>query len=167
MSMYIIDKNINVHLYILPIDYKHTLIYNKYINKQGVNDMYYRYADAENAINDYAGFGMFAANENRVSDCYGDHRFLYDGTDGISIYDLREKIMNAWEDYRDCAPDYMQDMTAEEFFNSFNPEDIVNDAEAWDNGDFRQFFSDFIYDFESAIILDDGAIVFDENLIMG
>lgn len=127
--------------------------------------MYYRYTNSENAISDYTGFGMFAKNEGRVSQCYGDTRFLYDGTDGVSIQVLRERIIDAWNEYKDNAPEYMQDLTADEFFQAFDPEDIVDDAGAWDNDDFRRFFNDFIYDDEPAIILTDGAIVFDEMLI--
>ena len=70
-----------------------------------------------------------------------------------------------WEDCKDCAQDYMQNMTAEEFFQAFDPDDIVDDAGAWDNSDFRLFFNEFIYNDEAAILLSDGAIVFDENLI--
>lgn len=127
--------------------------------------MYYRYADEYNKINEMTGFAMFTENERRVSGCYGSHRYTYDGRNGTSIYDMKERFLEAWEDCKDYAPDYMQGMTGEEFFECFNPSDIVEDAEAWDNSDFRIFFNDFIYDDEQAIILDDGAIVFDETLI--
>lgn len=127
--------------------------------------MYYRYADENNKINGMTGFGMFTENEDRVSGCYGSKRYTYDGADGVNIDDLKDRFIRAWDECKDCAPDYMQELTGEEFFESFNPEDIVDDAGAWDNDDFRRFFNDFIYDDESAIILDNGAIVFDENLI--
>ena len=126
--------------------------------------MYYRYSNADTAISNYTGFGMFSRNENRVSACYGQNRFTYDGSDGIEIEAMKERFVDAWENFSDCAPDYMQQMTADEFFQAFNPTDIVEDAEAWDNSDFRRFFCDYIYNDESAILLDDGAIVFDEAL---
>lgn len=128
--------------------------------------MYYRYADKNNKINEMTGFGMFAENEGRVSGCYGDTKYTYDGTDAVNIHDLKDRFLEAWDDCKDCAPEYMQDLTGDEFFQCFNPQDIVDDAEAWDNPDFRRFFAEFIYDDEKAIILGNGAIVFDENLIM-
>lgn len=126
---------------------------------------YYRYTNEESAISDYTGFGMFAINEGRVSECYGANCFIYDGTDGVDINDMHDRFLEAWEECKDNAPDYMQELTGEEFFKAFDPEDIVEDAEAWDNGDFRRFFVEFIYDDEAAILLTDGAIVFDENLV--
>lgn len=128
--------------------------------------MYYRYTNENTAISDYTGFGMFTKNEGRVSTSYGCNRYTYDGANGISIHDMKDRFLEAWEDYSDCAPDYMQDLTGEEFFEAFNPQDIVEDAEAWDNPDFRRFFSDYIYDDETAIILDDGAIVFDADAVV-
>lgn len=127
--------------------------------------MFYRYTHSDNKINNMTGFAMFCKNENRVCGGYGPVRYTYDGIGGVDIYDLREKFMQAWNECKDYAPDYMQEMTPDEFFESFNPDDIVDAAGAWDNSDFRMFFNDFIYDGESAILLDDGAIVFDENLI--
>lgn len=127
--------------------------------------MFYRYADADNKINELTGFAMFSDNEGRVSNCYGSTRYTYDGTDGISIDELKNRFLEAWEDCSDCAPDYMQGLTGDEFFKCFDPDDIVDDAGAWDNDDFRRFFADYIYDDEPAIILTNGAIVFDESLI--
>lgn len=126
---------------------------------------YYRYTNEESAISNYTGFGMFTINEERVSGYYGENRFTYDGTNGININELHDRFVGAWEECKDCAPDYMQNLTGEEFFQAFNPEDIVDDAGAWDNDDFRRFFCDYIYDGEPAIILDNGAIVFDEYLV--
>lgn len=127
--------------------------------------MYYRYADEYNKINEMTGFGMFAKNERRVSNCYGENKYVYDGKNSVNIEKLKDRFIEAWEECSDCAPDYMQGLTGEEFFDCFNPDDIVEDAGAWDNDDFRRFFIEHIYNDEAAIILNDGAIVFDENLI--
>lgn len=128
--------------------------------------MFYRYSNSDSAISDITGFAMFSNNEGRVSCNYGQNLYTYDGTDAVSIEDLKTRIMDAWEAYRCNAEDYMQDMSADEFYACFDPEDIVDDAGAWDNSDFRRFFADYIYEDESAIILSSGAIVFDENLII-
>lgn len=128
--------------------------------------MYFRYANKNNKINPITGFAMFSNNENRVSECYGDIKYTYDGTDGVKIEDMKNRFYEAWEDCKYNAPEYMWNLTADEFFNAFNPSDIVNDAEAWDNDDFRRFFSEFVYDDEVAIILDNGAIVFDDKYIL-
>ena len=128
--------------------------------------MYHRYTHTETPISDYAGFGMFAKNEGRVSSGYGTNHFAYDGRSGVDINEMKDRIIDAWEDFRDCAPDYMQDMDPEEFFKAFDPDDIVDDAEAWDNEDFRRFFYDYIYEDEKAILLSTAAIVFDEELVI-
>ena len=73
----------------------------------------------------------------------------YDGANSVNIEDMKERFIEAWEDHKDCTPDYMQDLTAENFYECFDPEDIVDDAGAWDNSDFRMFFSDYIYDGEN------------------
>lgn len=126
---------------------------------------YYRYTNGETAVSEYTGFGMFAKNRDRISQCYGSNCFTYDGANGVDINDMHDRFLEAWEECKDSAPDYMQEMTVEEFFKAFDPEDIVDDAGAWDNDDFRRFFVDFIYDDEAAILLSDGAIVFDETLV--
>ena len=110
--------------------------------------IYHRYTNKNHAVSDYTGFGMFTADERRVEGGhYGKIHFTYDGANSVNIEDMKERFIKAWEDY-EC----------------FDPEDIVDDAGAWDNSDFRMFFSDYIYDGEAAIILSNGAIVFDENL---
>lgn len=128
--------------------------------------MYHRYTHTETSISEYTGFGMFAKNEGRVSSGYGNNHFVYDGKNGIAIDDLKDRITEAWEDFRYCAPDYMQNMDSQEFFKAFDPDDIVDDAEAWDNADFRRFFFDYVYEDEKAILLSTGAIVFDEELVI-
>lgn len=126
---------------------------------------YHRYTNENCAVSDYTGFGMFTVNEGRVG-CgnYGENHFTYDGTNSVNIKDMKDRFIEAWEDYKECAPDYMQNLTTEEFFQCFDPEDIVEDAGAWDNSDFRIFFNDYIYEDEAAIILSNGAIVYDESL---
>lgn len=127
--------------------------------------MYYRYADEYNKINEMTGFAMFASDEGRVSGCYGSNKYTYDGRNAVNITEMHDRFCDVWENCKDNAPEYMQELTPEEFFQAFNPEDIVDDAGAWDNDDFRRIFGDYIYEDEPAIILDNGAIVFDENLI--
>ena len=127
--------------------------------------IYHRYTNKNHAVSDYTGFGMFTADERRVEGGhYGKIHFTYDGANSVNIEDMKERFIKAWEDYKDCTPDYMQGLTAENFYECFDPEDIVDDAGAWDNSDFRLFFSDYIDEGEAAIILSNGAIVFDENL---
>lgn len=106
--------------------------------------------------------------DNSIEHCsgYGKNLFTYDGYQGIQIEDMKNKFEEIWEEYKECTPDYMQNLTSEEFFQCFDPEDIVDDAGAWDSSDFRMFFSDYIYSGEPAILLTDGAIVFDESLAM-
>ena len=125
--------------------------------------MYYRYSNGD-VISNYTGFGMFSDNESKVEGCYGSNKYTYDGSNGVSIFMIKNHFVGAWEECKDNAPDYLQHLTPEEFFQAFDPEDIVEDAEAWDNPDIRMFFNQFIYDDEPAILLTNGAIVFDEAL---
>lgn len=125
---------------------------------------YVRYTMNNTAFYPGVGFAMFvdAKKEYRIENVYGDYRWSYDGTNGVNINDLKQKFIDAWENYKDAAPEYMQSLSPEEFFEAFNPTDIVDDAGAWDSDDFRRFFSDFIYGFEEALLLNDGAIVFED-----
>lgn len=115
------------------------------------------------------GFAMFvdAKKQHRIENAYGEYRWSYDGKNGIDINDLKQRFIDAWENYKEAAPEYMQSLSSEEFFETFNPIDIVEDAGAWDNDDFRRFFQIFIYNCEDALLLNDGAIVFEDaaNLV--
>ena len=129
--------------------------------------MYYRYSNSENPMSDW-GHAMFVDNEDSSS-TYGCYLFLYNGSESVNIEDLKDVITNAWNKSADnfTLPFGYENIDAEDIFNAFNPEDIVMSADGWDNGDLLTWFCEFvaIANDIKAIITNDGAIVFDSELI--
>lgn len=64
-------------------------------------------------------------------------------------------------------PEYELSIKLKDLLNSFNPADIVNSAEAWDNGELVQWIHEQILEPNNiyAVITNNGAIVFDKDLI--
>ena len=133
--------------------------------------MYYRYANKNNKMSDF-GHAMFAIDTESIEDCYGDTLYTYDGTDGVKIEDIKDKIINAWNEclkdgFDIFNDDYFENLDAETIYNMFNPSDIVMSAEGWDNAFTVTWFWEYVAEPNNinAIITQDGAIVFDEDLI--
>lgn len=130
--------------------------------------MYYRFTNKTTPMSDY-GHAMFAEDRDSVCDCYGNHEWLYDGSNGTSIEDLKDAIISAWDDDAEIGllPNGYDDVSAEDAYNCFNPDDIVMSAGAWDDGDVLTWFWERIAEPMgiSAVITSDGAIVFDTDLI--
>lgn len=130
--------------------------------------MYHRFTRKSTPMSDY-GHAMFAEDRDMVSQCYGDHEYLYDGSNGTSIEDLKDTIISAWGEDAEMGllPIGYGDVSAEDAYNCFNPDDIVMSAGAWDDGDALVWFWERIAEPMgiSAITTSDGAIVFDESLI--
>jgi len=119
-------------------------------------------------MSDY-GHAMFAANYDRVGGgCYGCVEHHYDGHDGVKIEDMYGLIREAWEDeaFRPVGA-YYASLTAEQVCECFTPQDIVDGADGFDNGDLVQWLWERVCEPEGivAILTPDGAIVFDEALI--
>ena len=128
--------------------------------------MYYRSYKEESPMSEW-GHAMFS---DHIDPWQGEPNYTYDGTGAVDISDLEDVIKDAWseslknEDFDDT---FMADITAEDAFKSFAPEDIVMSAEAWDDGDMVQWIWNKVLEPKDiyAVITPDGAIVFDESLI--
>lgn len=132
--------------------------------------MYYRFTHSRNPMSDY-GHAMFAANRDRVADSngYGPVEHHYDGTDGVKIEELYDKIRSAWADEESRPLDaYYAGLTDEQVCQCFTPVDIVDGADGFDSGEMTQWLWDQVCEPEGimAIITPDGAVVFDPDLIV-
>ncbi|MFT9055463.1 MAG: hypothetical protein ABF449_02390 [Ethanoligenens sp.] len=129
------------------------------------------YRIAKNLMSDW-GHAMFC---NRVDAQWcqydehiknGDPVYVLDSKDCTDIHDLHSAIVEAWES-EENKPEYLIDTDSEEIFASFDPEDIIDSANAWDNGDMVAWFWEKIAEPKDimAVQLTDGAIAFDQNVI--
>lgn len=129
--------------------------------------MYYRHAKEASAMSDW-GHAMFVDHKDAWID--GGINYIYDGKDSVDISELEDTLKAAWNESLesgDFDDMYMADITAEEAFASFSPEDIIMSAQAWDNEDMVQWIWEKVLEPNSiyAVTTPDGAVVFDENLI--
>ena len=130
--------------------------------------MYYRFTQTENPMSDY-GHAMFVLDDRDRVDNYGKYEHHYDGGGGVKIEDLYEAITAAWEGAEEWEriKTISPQLTAEEVCEMFTPEDIVDSANGFDNGEAMQWLWEQVLDGPGimAVITPDGAIVFDEKLI--
>ena len=135
--------------------------------------MYYRGTLTENPMSEW-GHAMFAESFENAYTGQDMHNWQYDGESGIDINDMRNEIINAWnEDVESGAiwnwnfPDTVLDFEAEDIFEMFNPRNIVDSADGYDDGTTLQWLCDRIVipNDIRAIITYDGAVVFDAALI--
>ena len=132
--------------------------------------MYYRSYKEESPMSEW-GHAMFVDHNDSWVDTIGDGvNYVYDGTGAVDISNLEDVIKDAWSESLkngDFDDTFMADITAEDAFKSFAPEDIVMSAEAWDDGDMVQWIWNKVLEPKGiyAVITPDGAIVFDESLI--
>lgn len=132
--------------------------------------MYYRCTNSDSPMSDW-GHAMFADSLERV-DHYGKNVFVFDGQGAVNIYDLEDKIRQAWAksqesgDFGEMYDEYYQSLSADEVFESFAPADIVNSAEGYDC-DLVVWLYQMVLEPNGiyAVITPDGAVVFDETLI--
>lgn len=128
-------------------------------------------ASGESPISRYTGYGMFADDPNTI-DMYGDALYSIDHSALANIEDYMGAIEAAWnEDVENyslpASLDSMGEMwSGREVAESFNPQDIVDGAGAWDNPDLVTWaFERGIFDGVSGIKTADGAIAFDNSVI--
>lgn len=121
------------------------------------------------------GHAMFTDNLDSVIDCYvGEYVYSVDSENLVGIDDMMETIVEKMSECYEngmlpvCMESNIDNGTEiEELANLFNPSDIVMSAEAWDDDEMTMWFwaniaePSEIYGFKT----NDGAIVFDENMI--
>lgn len=137
---------------------------------------YYRCSNDNNPMSDW-GHAMFCDNFEMV-DHYGKNIFTFDGTDAIDIKELKDTIISTWEECIEedsfnqaenngADMEYFKRLSGEEVFESLNPDEIVNSAEAYDS-DLGIWFYWYIAEPKDikAVLTNNGAIVYDESLII-
>jgi hypothetical protein len=133
---------------------------------------YYRFTNSNNPMSDW-GHAMFAEDRYQVEN-YGKNEFTIDSDKTVSIWDLRDEIIVKWDECReieDFGPvmtdRYLIDnVTGEQAFESFNPDDIVDSAQGYDT-DWVCWLWELILEPAGimAVRTQNGVVCFDENLI--
>lgn len=118
------------------------------------------------------GHAMFADDKQTICNNYGrefrDPKwFTVEKSELVDIDDLKEAIIAAFENREEGELDYWDDLDSEEFFAMYDPEDIVNSAEAYDNGELLEWLYESVIEPNdiAGIKTWDGAIVFDASII--
>lgn len=128
---------------------------------------YYRFTNKNTPMSDW-GHAMFATNRNSVCNGYGHNEYHYNGKQAVAIQSLYDAIATEWEESKEfgAIPDCYENLSTNQVCETFNPDDIVQDAEAWDDPDMYRWFCENILDKYGvvAVTTEDGAIIFDENL---
>lgn len=124
-----------------------------------------RYTHTIDPMSDY-GHAMFVDPdlEDSVMNGYGKYRHELDDSNAPHILDLKDKIESAFEE--NGFPDkHITD--PEDITQGFNPKDIVNSAEGWDNWDWVKWIYDHVLEPNDIYTVKtyDGAVTFDKNAI--
>lgn len=149
----------------------------KNINPNGgspyYNDRSYRGYSKNGALSAY-GHAMFADDPDSISGYSGrdDARdrgfYTVMHSDLESIDNLKAAIAEAWDEDAEngMTPSGYEDVTGEEIAEQFDPEDIVDSAGAWDNGELISWaFDRGLFDDVSGVKTYDGAVAWDESII--
>lgn len=132
---------------------------------------YHRYTNSNNPMSLW-GHAMLVDN-NESSDHYGRNHYIFiPDSNTKHITSLKPLIIDAWnqckedEDFGDLTDNYYISLAAIDVYDSFNPSDIVDSAQAWDT-ELMVWFYNFIAvpNDITSVITDNGAIVWDEDLI--
>lgn len=149
----------------------------KNINPNGgspyYNDRSYRGYSKNGALSAY-GHAMFADDPDSISGYSGrdDARdrgfYTVMHSDLESIDNLKAAIAEAWDEDAEngMTPSGYEDVTGEEIAEQFDPEDIVDSAGAWDNGELISWaFDRGLFDDISGVKTYDGAVAWDQSII--
>lgn len=149
----------------------------KNINPNGgspyYNDRSYRGYSKSGALSAY-GHAMFADDPDSISGYSGrdDARdrgfYTVMHSDLESIDNLKAAIAEAWDEDAEngMTPSGYEDVTGEEIAEQFDPEDIVDSAGAWDNGELISWaFDRGLFDDVSGVKTYDGAVAWDQSII--
>lgn len=120
-----------------------------------------------------AGYAMFSDDYSLNSKAYGGDNaraFSVSENDLTDFHDIKGKIIEARHDTDENLPWVLEDYTElgdNEFADMFNPEDIVDSADAWDNEDLVQWFWENVGEPNEipGVKTQDGAIAFDLGII--
>ena len=138
------------------------------------NKSYRMVFSGESPISSYTGYAMFADDPNQIESGYGSDFYTVDNTLLPNISEFKERIAAAWNEdaengmlpYSLESYAYDQGRDGAYIADSFDPENIVDSANAWDDPDLISWaFEKGIFDDVPGVKTSDGAIVFDGNFI--
>ena len=134
----------------------------------------YRYVSkGENPISEYAGYAMFADDEGMVSSgIYGEDAYTVSHDELTSIDDLKDTIAAAWDKTVENGNEpaslwNLAELPGEEVAELFDPADIVDSAEAWDEPDLISWAFEYgvFDDVPNGVKTQDGAVVWNADVI--
>ena len=133
----------------------------------------YRFTNSENPMSEYR-HAMFSDSEDRV-EFYGRNRYLVDASKLTPFESVKPLIESAYdqdaeEDFRmmqNCGVDEFAYQDKESFVNSFNPEDIVESAEGYDNTAMNYWLYECVLEPNGidGIRTQNGGVVYNEELV--
>ena len=133
------------------------------------NDLSYRSYRGDNPMS-RAGYAMMADDPHALH-AYGDKVVAVRQAELTPIAEFQDKIAENWERDKEngTLPHALETelghLSGEEVAAAFDPDDIVDSADAWDNEDVVQWAYEKVFDGISGVKTSDGAIVFDEELL--
>lgn len=132
------------------------------------DDQSYRAHRGKSVMSEF-GHAMFMDDPGSI-EIYGNNRYSVFKEDLTSIDDLKRKIAEQWDRDKErgfLPHQYMEEMSGEEAADNFDPTDIVDSAQAWDNEDMVQWFfaHEDLFENTPGVKTSDGAVVWDESII--
>lgn len=132
------------------------------------DDQSYRAHRGKSVMSEF-GHAMFMDDPGSI-EIYGKNRYSVFKEDLTSIDDLKRKIAEQWDRDKErgfLPHQYMEEMSGEEAADNFDPTDIVDSAQAWDNEDMVQWFfaHEDLFENTPGVKTSDGAVVWDESII--
>lgn len=132
------------------------------------DDQSYRAHRGKSVMSEF-GHAMFMDDPGSI-EIYGKNRYSVFKEDLTSIDDLKRKIAEQWDRDKErgfLPHKYMEEMSGEETADNFDPKDIVDSAQAWDNEDMVQWFfaHEDLFENTPGVKTSDGAVVWDESII--
>lgn len=121
--------------------------------------MYYRYSGASPMSR--KGYAMFL-NEDKGLAGYGDHKYIFNGTDAVNFEDLKDEVLEKLEEQG-----MFDGEDLEQVWEDMNPQDILDHAGIFDSEELTQWLWDNVLERHNikALLTHDGAVVFDQALI--
>jgi len=121
-----------------------------------------RRTNKQTAMSDW-GHAMFSNKSADELYHYGVNLFTVNSEDLVNIANFKNKIIAKFDSAKKFLD--LDQITPEEFYDLFDPSDIVDTAKAWDDDKFIEWFSDNIDSSANGYLLQSGAVVFSESII--
>lgn len=133
----------------------------------------YRFSNSKNPMSEM-GHAMFADSEGNVEH-YGENRYVVDASKLTPFDDVKPLIEKAYDEAAADDFDPMKNFDIDEysyqdkeaFVDSFDPEDIIDNADGYDNPGMNAWFYEYILEPNgiAGIRTQNGGVVYDESLI--